>query len=143
MRYWDASALVPLVVSQPESELARGWLAADESIVTWVWTRTEIVSAIERLAREGLIDRRERRSSLEEFDRLAVDWDEVGDILAVRSRALRLLARHPLRAADAGQLAAAILIQEQIPGPLSFMCFDRRLELAAEREGLRIPTGID
>ena len=142
MRYWDASALVPLVVSQPESKLARGWLAADESIVTWVWTRTEIVSAIERWAREGLIDRRERRSSLEEFDRLAVDWDEVGDILAVRSRALRLLARHPLRAADAGQLAAAILIQEQIPGPLSFMCFDRRLALAAEREGLRIPAGI-
>ena len=142
MRYWDASALVPLVVSQPESGLAREWLAADDHIVTWVGTRTEIVSAIERLAREGRMDRRERRANLEAFGRLAADWDEVTDVLAVRSRALRLLARHPLRAADAGQLGAATLIQEQLAGSFSFMCLDRRLAVAAEQEGLRIPVEV-
>jgi len=143
VRYWDASALVPLIVSQPESALVRDWLLEDDQIVTWVWTGTEIVGAIERLTREGRISRQQRRSALDEFNGLANRWDEVTDVLAVRSRALRVLARHPLRAADAGQLGAAILIQEQLPAPLSFMCLDRRLALAAEREGLRMPAGTD
>ena len=142
MRYWDASALVPLIVSQSDSRLAREWLAEDDHIVTWVWTRAEIVSAIERLTREGKISRWQRRATLDAFHGLADRWDEVTDILAVRSRALRLLGRHPLRAVDAGQLGAATLIQEQGAGQLSFMCFDRRLALAAEQEGLRIPAAV-
>ena len=142
MRYWDASALVPLIVAQPDSSLARKWLAEDESIVTWVWTGTEIAGAIERLTREGAISRRQRRAALDAFAGLSNRWDEVTDVLAVRSRAVSVLARHPLRAADAGQLGAAMLIQEQISAPLSFMCLDRRLALAAEREGLRIPVEI-
>lgn len=56
----------------------------------------------------------------------------------MRSRALGLLARHPLRAADAGQLGAALLVQEQLARPLTFVCLDRRLSLAAELEGLRV-----
>jgi hypothetical protein len=143
VRYWDASALVPLIVSQSDSRLAREWLAEDDHIVTWVWTRTEIVSAIERLTREGRISRRQRRAALDEFQGLADGWDEVTDVLAVRSRALRLLGRHPLRAADAAQLGAATLIQEQGSGQLSFLCFDRRLALAAEQEGLRTPDPAD
>lgn len=142
MRYWDASALVPLIVSQPESGLARGWLAEDDRIVTWVWTGAEIVGAIERLTREGTMTRRQRRTALDAFNSLSNRWDEVTDVLAVRSRAVRVLARHPLRAADAGQLGAAMLIQEQLPAPLSFMCLDRRLARAAEREGLRIPVEV-
>ena len=143
MRYWDASALVPLIVSQPDSKLVREWLAEDDHIVTWVWTGTEIVSAIERLTRESRISRQQRRAALEEFAGLSNQWDEVTDAVAVRSRALGALARHPIRAADAGQLGAAMLIQEQVTFPLSFMCLDRRLALAAEREGLRVPAEID
>ena len=48
-----------------------------------------------------------------------------------------LLARHPLRAAGAGQLAAALLVQEQLGSGLAFVCLDQRLSLAAERESLR------
>ena len=58
----------------------------------------------------------------------------------MRSRANALLARHALRAADAGQLGAALLVQEQIAGPLTFACGDQRLLSAADREGLRILT---
>jgi hypothetical protein len=49
-----------------------------------------------------------------------------------------LLARHPLRAADAGQLGAALLIQSQFGGALPFVCLDQRLSAAAELEGLRV-----
>ncbi len=138
MRYWDVSALVPLVVAEPASSLVREWLAEDEWIITWVWSRTEIVSAIERRTREGSLSRRQRREVLGRFDTFADSWDEVTDVLSVRSRAKALLARHPLRAADAGQLGAAQLVQEQWAGPLAFVCLDQRVSSAAELEGLRV-----
>ena len=138
MRYWDASAFVPLIVAESDSERVRGWLAEDDHVVTWAWTRTEVTSAIERRTREGLLSRRHRRELLDRLGTLADGWDEVTDALAVRSRAEALLARHPLRAADAGQLGAALLVQEQLVGPLTFVCRDQRLLTAADVEGLRL-----
>ncbi len=138
MRYWDASALVPLFLAERESRRVREWLSEDDGIVTWAWTRTEVVSAIERRAREGVLARSERRQVFERFNALAASWDEVTDVLAVRSLADLLLARHSLRAADAGQLGAALLIQNQFGGALPFVCLDERLSAAAELEGLRV-----
>ncbi len=138
MRYWDASALVPLLVGEADSELVRGWLSEDDHIVTWVWTRTEITGAIERRTREGSISRPQRRELLERLRVLADRWDEVTEVLAVRARADALLARHVLRAADAGQLGAALLVQEQLAGPLTFACRDQRLLSVADLEGFRI-----
>lgn len=138
MRYWDASALVPLIIAEAESGWARDRLAEDDRIVTWAWTRTEIVSAIERRTREGVLARLERRNVLRVIDAFADKRDEATDILSVRARANLLLARHPLRAADAGQLAAAILVQEQMSSPLPLVCLDRRLSFAAELEGFQV-----
>jgi predicted nucleic acid-binding protein len=138
LRYWDASALVPLIVAEPDSDRVRGWLAEDDHIVTWVWTRTEITGAIERRTREGRLSRPQRREVLDRLGALADRWDEVTEVLAVRSRADALVARHPLRAADAGQLGAAVLVQEQLAGALTFVCRDQRLLTAADVEGLRI-----
>lgn len=107
------------------------------SLLTWAWTRTEIVSAIERRTREGAFARLERRNLLRVFEGFADKWDEVTDVLSVRARA-NLLARHSLRAADAGQLAAAMLVQEQMSSPLTFVCLDQRLSIAAELEGLEV-----
>ena len=39
---------------------------------------------------------------------------------------------------DAGQLGAALLIQEQLAGVLTFVCLDHRLSSAAELESLRV-----
>ena len=138
MRYWDASALVPLAVAEPRSALVRAWLSDDDHIVTWAWTRTEITSAIERRTRNGTLSREQRRETLGRFDALAESWDEITDVLAVRARANALLARHPLRTSDAGQLGAALLVQEQMAGVLTFVCLDSSLALAAEREQLAI-----
>lgn len=138
MKYWDASALVPLIVDEPGSRLARTWLREDDHIVTWAWTRTEITGAIERRTREGALTRRQRRTVIDRFRGFAAGWDEVIDVLSVRARANAVLARHPLRAADAGQLGAALLVSEQLSDPLMFLCLDRRLGDAAEREGLRV-----
>ncbi len=138
MRYWDASALVPLIVSEPASRQARTWLLEDDHIVTWAWTRTEITSAIERRTREGALTQAQRRAVLGRLRAFAASWDEVIDVLSVRTRANAVLARHPLRAADAGQLGAALLVSEQLADPLVFLCLDQRLSEAAEREGLTV-----
>jgi predicted nucleic acid-binding protein len=140
VRCWDASALVPLLVAERDSDAVCTRLSEDDHIITWVWTRTEIVSAIERRTREGALTRPERRGVLDRLAVLAASWDEVTEVLAVRSRANALLARHPLRAADAGQLGAALLVQEQLASPLTFVCLDQHLLSAADIEGLRGPA---
>ncbi len=140
MRYWDSSALVPLLIEEEGSERTRGWLREDPAILTWVWTRVEITSAVERRVREGVVTRDERRRILRRLQEVAADWDEVVDILAVRHRATALLARHSLRAADAGQLGAALLAAEGEPGTLTLVCLDDRLADAGEREGLQVLT---
>jgi predicted nucleic acid-binding protein len=140
VRYWDASALLPLVVKEESSARIRARLDEDPLIVTWAWTRVELASAVERRVRDGSVARAQRRVVIGHLEELASAWDEVVDVLAVRARALSLLARHPLRAADAAQLGAALLAAENEPGSLDFVCLDERLNLAAEKEGLRVVT---
>lgn len=140
MKYWDASALIPLVVEEPGSDLARGWVGEDPHIVTWSWTLVELTSAVERRARKQVVTRAERRDLLRRFAALARTWDEVAELDLVRRRAVGLLARHPLRAADAGQLAAALTAAEDDAASLTFVCLDRRLSEAAEREGMDVLT---
>ena len=98
MQYWDTSALVPLLVEEARStdlRLARDY---DPAMITWGWTRVELASTVERLARNGTLSRSGRRDALDRFAVLAASWDEVIDLSAVRSRAIALLGRHALRA---------------------------------------------
>jgi len=138
MRYWDASAVVPLLIAEPTSATVRQWLAQDPGIVTWTWTRVELASAVERRSRQGVLTREQRRSCLDAFAGIAELWDEIVDLAAVRARAMALLSRHPLRAADAAQLGAALLVADGDPSTLTFVCLDEPLARAAEREGLRV-----
>jgi uncharacterized protein with PIN domain len=140
LRYWDTSAIVPLLLEERGSALARAWLEDDPQIVTWALTRLEIAATVERLARDGVISAGERRRIHEAFERFSAMWAEVTDILATRSRAMALLARQVLHSADAAQLGAAWLAAEGDPTALEFVCFDRALAGAAEREGFRVLT---
>jgi len=51
---------------------------------------------------------------------------------------VRLLRIHPLRAADAFQLAAALVACEERPAGFSFLTGDERLGEAAENEGFAL-----
>ena len=140
MKFWDASAIVPLVIREAGSDLVRPWLRDDPDIVLWTLTRVELVSAIERRAREKKLTARQRALALGRIERLSRDAHEVSDVAAVRSRAVPLLAHHPIRAADAVQLSAALLVADPEPSSLTLVALDRRLAEAAEREGLRVLT---
>lgn len=140
MRFWDSSALIPLVVREPATETVEDWLRVDPDVALWGLTWIELAGAVERSVRDGRVAPPARQALLRRIARIAADAHEVSDIAAVRSRALPLLARHPLRAADAAQLGAALLIADPDPSSLTIVVLDQRLAHAAEREGLRVLT---
>ncbi len=75
-------------------------------------------------------------ATLARLDLLAEAWVQVEPGPALQQVARRLLRTHPLRAADAFQLAAALTAADGEPRRLPFVCRDERLSLAADREGL-------
>ena len=70
-------------------------------------------------------------------------WREVEPIARVRQVATRLVRVHALRAADALQLAAAIVAAEDDPPSLTFVTLDDRLARAAERVGFPVLERTD
>ncbi len=139
MRYWDASALVPLCVAEAGTAVARRLVRG--GIVTWTVSAVEIAAAIERRAREGGLTEAERVTAQGALRELAAAWTEISATGAVRERALRLVATHPLRAADAMQLGAALAAVSDRTAGHEFVCADRRLRDAAAREGFRVLPG--
>ena len=137
MRFWDASAVVPLLLEQPASHEARRILEEDPEVVIWWGTPVECASAFARLRREGVLTETEERELAERLVGLRVEWWEMTPGDQIRAQALRALRLHPLRAPDALQLAAAI---EWAGSPASgtMVTFDERLAAAAEREGFRV-----
>lgn len=138
MKYWDASALVSLLVEETDTAGRLALLEGDPSIVTWWGSQLECASALNRLHRERAIDAVELGQRLERLRSFAATWVEISPRERVRARALRLLRMHPLRGADALQLAAALVACKEDPATLDFVCSDARLLQAARREGFPV-----
>lgn len=138
MKFWDASAVVALVSRERGTELAEVWLKEDPVVSVWALTRLEVVSALERRSREEGWTSARRLRMLARAEDLSTKSHEVSDVIAVRSRALPLLGRYPLRAADAAQLGAALLVAESNVTAIDFVAFDLRLAEAARREGFNV-----
>jgi len=141
MRFWDASALVPLFVAEAHSTALQALVAEDPQMMVWWASPVECASAVHRLRREGLFDAGQTGQILTAaalaFD--AVNAVQPGDALS--AKALRLLGVHPLRAADSLQLAAALLWVRDAPGGRHFVCLDERLRTAALLEGFTVLPG--
>ncbi len=134
MRFWDTSALVPLLAEEPATPAAQR-LYAEQSAIVWWATSVECASAIARLEREGSLTAAQAAESFGRLDALQSSWVEVEAGDEVREVARRMLRVHPLRAADALQLAAAWLAAERRPATLPLVTLDDRLRAAAAREG--------
>ena len=138
MRFWDASAIVPLVMAEPTTGALQKLAAADPAMLVWWATTVECTSAIARLERDGGLDPPAAHAAFDRLKRLADGWHEVDATDAVREAALRLLRVHPLRAADALQLAAAFVAAERRPSSLELITLDERLAAAARKEGFAV-----
>jgi prevent-host-death family protein len=81
-------------------------------------------------------DDSDRPLHLLELERSGLARIVIGVIPAeVRTLASRLLLNHPLRAADALQLAAALVWAGKAPTGQRFVCLEQRLRDAARKEG--------
>jgi predicted nucleic acid-binding protein len=137
--FWDSSAIVALLVSEPGSQAVRRALQADEHMIVWWGTFVECLSAIARNEREGVLTSSAADQARRELDVLRDDWDEVTPVEEVRDRARLLLLRHVLTSADALQLAAALTWTLGKPRRHAFMTLDERLAVAARGEGFELP----
>jgi len=138
VRFWDTSALLPLVVTEPETARAERWLREDPGVLVWTLTRVELLAALARRRREEPATARRMAGARAEVLSAWEQWIEITALEPVRRHAERLVETHPLRSAAALQIAAAIVAAEGRPESLDFVTFDRRQAEAAEREGFGV-----
>ena len=135
MKFWDASALVPLFTQESTSTEMIRLEAADPVVQVWWGTRVEVKAALFRKALTGHLTRERVPIAVghvdRRFDRLYIEVEPSSE---VRSRAEALLSAHDLRAADALQLASFL----ENGGTPEFVCLDRRLRDAALAEGATV-----
>lgn len=137
MKFWDSSAVVPLLVSEASTEQVARLLSEDRQMHVWWATEVECASTLARLEREG-VDPGVIEAALSRLTMLRDDWNEIAPLSTVRLTAKRFLRLHPLRAADALQLAAAFALADGDPGSVTFVSLDDRLRRAARLEGFAL-----
>jgi uncharacterized protein len=144
MKFWDASAVVPLLVAEPSTAPLQAVLAKDASMVVWWATEVECVSALARLERDASVDGAAMTQAMARLKALAAGWHEVDASDLVRETAVRYLRVHPLRAADALQLAAAFIVADRRPSSIELVTLDSHLREAADKEGFVLvgPPGL-
>jgi uncharacterized protein len=143
MKFWDASAVVPLLVAEPRTRALQLIATDDPDLLVWWGTAIECASALARLEREETLETLAAVAAFERLRRLADGWHEVEPTDAVRETATRFLRVHPLRAAESLQLAAAFAAAEGRPSSLELLTLDDRLAAAARREGFPIVDVTD
>jgi hypothetical protein len=129
---------VPLIVDEPTTPSIQELLTGDPDAIVWMLTGVELQSAVGRLGRSaaGIDDLVPalRNDARQLVKRLIA----VADVDAVRRRAERLVGVHPLTAADAMQLAAALVACGDRPEVLPMVTLDRQLARSAQLEGFQV-----
>jgi predicted nucleic acid-binding protein len=138
MRFWDSSAIIPLLVTETQTRVVSDIYADRSGMLVWWVTEVECASAIARREREGSLPSTHAGRALERLDLLKDEWHELQPSERVRTIGRRLLRVHSLRAGDALQLAAAVLASEGDASSLEMVTLDDRLSEAAHKEGFRL-----
>ena len=141
--YLDTSALVKLYLREEGTERMRSLVSGPNppSLVLLALARAELHSALRRRQRLGDIDGEETATVIARFEshlRTRFLHQPVNDVVV--DTACHLLARHPLRAYDALQLAGCVVFSGASPDRVAFACADKRLLEAAEKEQV---AGLD
>jgi len=138
VRFWDASAIVPLLVAEPATRRLQALASRDPDMLVWWGSAVECVSALAHLERAAALDAKGMALASSRLTQLANSWHEIEPSEIVRESATRFLRVHPLRAADALQLAAAFIAAERRPSSLEVITLDERLADAARKEGFAL-----
>ena len=138
MKFWDSSAILPLLVPEARSKELMALVTDDAASAVWWATPVECASALARLERERRLTEAGWKAATARLMEARRGWTEVPPIERVRDQATRLLRLHTLRAADALQLAAAIVLADFDPKTLPFVTLSQPLASAARREGFEV-----
>jgi predicted nucleic acid-binding protein len=136
--FWDASAIVPLLVPEDSSASVAEILLGDREMIVWWGTQIECESALARGERLAILSPGGVGSARQDLRMLSDGWTEIEPSDLVRDHAIALLRAHALRAADAIQLAAALVWSDGRPAEMRFMALDHRLAIAAKAEGFEL-----
>src|SRR5439155_18979674 len=80
MRFWDSSAIVPLLLQEAATAAMRTLLDEDPDMVVWPMTSLEVTSALWRRARAGKLEERARAGAAEALAELETVWNVLIDI---------------------------------------------------------------
>ena len=139
MRFWDSSAIVPLLIRQPQSARVDEWWVQDADVVLWTLSLVEVTSALWRLVRERAVSEADAQVAEVRAQELAAASRVVADVEGVKELARRSLRLHSLTAAGACQLAAALVWAGGRPQGKTLLTLDERLAASARREGFDVP----
>jgi uncharacterized protein len=138
VKFWDASAIVPLLVAETTTERLQALAQRDSDMLVWWGSAMECASALARLERDAALDPKSAEHAFQQLRLIADAWHEVEPTELVRENAVRFLRVHSLRAADALQLAAAFVAAERRPSSLQVVTLDERLADAMRKEGFAL-----
>jgi uncharacterized protein len=138
MKFWDSSAIIPLCIEESQTRIVQDIAKKDGALVVWWGTLVECYSAFSRLRREGVLTAKEDAQIRALLSSLADSWTEISPSDDIRDITIRLLQNYPLRAADALQLAAAVVWAEKLPRGHQVVCLDANLRDAFSREGFEV-----
>ena len=133
--YVDTSALVKLLVREPESERVQHlWLSAARRFSSRL-VYVEARSALARALRGGRLTQRQHTRAIRDLDDLLAEIDFVEVTEALVSEAGEIAERHRLRAYDAVHLAASLALDEVA---LVVATWDVELRRAVPEAGLAL-----
>lgn len=136
--YLDASALVKRYVAERGSRETSAFTAAAEMIATAIVSRAEVVAALAKAVRMGLVKDDIGRNGRRRFAQDWPDFVRVPLTEALVERADLLAWEQGLRGYDAVQLASGLSWQESVGEEIVLATFDQQLWDAARRTGLKV-----
>lgn len=122
--YLDTSAVVKLVVSEPETQVLEGWIAQGHDVVSCDLLRTELLRATRRSAPDRMVRARLVLDSITLVTVAATTFERAAD-----------LDPGLLRSLDAIHLAAALEFGDELDGMVTY---DDRLAEAARLHGIPV-----
>jgi len=128
--YLDSSAIVKLVVAEPDSAALVGELRSDPEAVSSAIARVEVLRAARRVGGRRMASR--AGSVLERMALVRLDHDILESAATLEPMGLRTL--------DALHMATALAVGEDLA---AFVSYDMRLTKAAEAAGLPVLTPRD
>jgi len=139
--YFDASAFVKLLMTEPGTELAVALWDGCDAAVSSRLTYPEVRAALAAAARNRALKQSELRSAVREWDEFWAAVRPVELTAAVEQHAGQLAQLHALRGADAVHLASALAIGDP---ELIVAAWDRRFHAGAGVTGCRVaPAHLD